>query len=343
MGRLKIILIMLLIFLSFHSFPSSPDEILKKNIQAVGGNEKLSNISNLSLRASGLIFFASKDGKMKIVKGKTPVCLEVLIVDKESVRKNDIRGIKEVAEAEKLSNIFQAKLFSGIFTVSGFGRELQYNGTKNFGIKKFHELATKIGEAIVYLYVDEEDFLIKRAVISYLSPEKEKQEINYDFGSYFENEGVKTPSSWFVSRVGGRGILYEVEEIKFNEELPSQFFTDISINIGNVKISSGEVKGNLLDFYERQGRFFILTNWTEECFEKAGIGNGDNVNLRISEKDFEFYFYKDINEARKAGTFQKSNILSKTLESEFYTLFFTEPIELKESLQVLMPIELKKK
>jgi len=344
MRGLRIICFLLLSSaLSVLSFPSSIEEILNKNVQAVGGIKRLSSISNFSLKVGDFTFFVRKDGKMKVVKGKMQVCLEVLIVDDNNVRRNSIKGLNSVEGVERLTSIFQAKLISGIFTLSNFGKVLKYNGIKNFGIKKFYELETKIDGANVNLYIDQEDFLIKRGVISYLSPEKEKQEINYDFGPYFDYEGIKIPSSWFVSRVGARGILYEVEEIKLNEKIKENFFSETSLNIGDVMVSKGELKGNIIDFYERQGRTFIVTNWTAECFEKAGIGTGDTVNFRVLGKDFEFNFFKDIEEARKAGASQRGNILSKAPDSEFYILFIPGTFDLKENSQILLPIELRKK
>lgn len=344
MRDLKIIyLLILLLTLPVLTFPSSIEEILNRNIQSVGGIERLSRISNFSLKVGDSTLFVEKNGKMKVVKGKRPVCIEVLIVEGDKARTNSMRGLKEVEGIERLNRIFQAKLISGIFTLSNFGKELKYNGSKNLGIKKFYELETRIDGANIYLYIDREDFLIKRGVISYLSSGNERQEINYDFGSYFDYEEIKIPSSWFVSMVGARGTLYEVEEVKFNEKLPENFFTDVSLNIGNFSISKGELKGNIIDFYERQGRIFIVTNWTAECFEKAGIETGNSVIFRILNKDFELTFYRDTEEARKAGAMQRGNIVSKSPDSEFYILFIQGIIDLKENLQILLPIELKKK
>lgn len=341
MRRIFLVLSVISLFL-LPSFSSDLDEILKGNIQAVGGSERLSSISNLSIKVGDVTIFVRKDGKMKVIKGKRPACIEVLALEGAKISKNTIKGIEEVKGVERLFNIFQVKLFSGIFTLSGFGRELKYNGIKSFGMKKFHELSSTIDNANVYLYIDNEDFLIKRAILSFYT-ENEKQEINYDFGPYFENEGIKVPSSWFVSRVGARGNLYEIDEIKFNLELSELFFNDLSLNIGNVKISPRELRGNVIDFYERQGRLFLVSNWTADCFEKAGIGAGDTVILRILEKDFELSFYRNMDEARGANAFQRGNILIKTPDSEFYTLFISESTDLKENLQILQPIELKKK
>lgn len=342
MKRILLVLSVISLFL-LPSFSSDLNEILKKNIQTVGGSERLSSISNLSLKVGDVTIFVRKDGKMKVIKGKRPACTEVLALEGAKISKNTIKGIEEVKGVERLLNIFQAKLLSGIFSLSGFGRELKYNGIKSFGMKKFHELSSTIDNANIYFYLDDEDFLIKRAVLSFYTQENEKQEINYDFGPYFENEGIKVPSSWFVSRVGARGNLYEIDEIEFNLELSEHFFKDVSLNIGNVKISSGELRGNIIDFYERQGRLFLVSNWTAECFEKAGIGTGDTVILRILEKDFELSFYRNMDEAREANALQRGNILCKTPDSEFYTLFISESSDLKENLQILQPIELKKK
>lgn len=339
----KIFVLTVLFLFSLSAFPFTLDEILKKNMEAVGGREKLSAISNLSIKVGELTFYARRDGKVKIVKGKGAVCVEVIVLEGDKIRKNSIKGIEEVKGVERVLNIFQGRLFSGVFTTSGFGEGLKYNGMKSFGMKRFHELTSRVNDVDINLYIDRDDFLIKRAVLSFYDLEKEKQEINYDFGPYLEKDGIKFPSSWFVSKVGARGNLYEIEEVKFNLELPEKFFEDFSLNIGTVRVSEGELKGNVIDFYERQGRLFVVSNWTSECFEKAGIGNGDTVVVMISGKSFELSFYRNIDEARRAGTLQRGNILSKTQETEFYTLFISEFSDLRENLQILQTIELKKK
>jgi len=334
----------ILIFFSSGLFSSSPrEEIIMKNLQAVGGKERLEEIYNLSIKIGDNIFISNREGKMKVLKGKNPAWVEVLVVDGFRVRKNSIKGMEDISGIDRILSIFQSMLFSGVFSLRGFGEGLQYNGIKSFGIKKFHEFEAKVDEGRIHLYIDSDDFLLKRAVINFLSPRKEKVEVNYDFGQYTEYNGLKIPFSWFVSRVGSRGILYEIEELKFNEKIEEGFFENMSINIGNVMVSKGELKGNIIDFYERQGRTFIVTNWTAECFEKAGIGTGDTVNFRVLGKDFEFNFFKDIEEARKAGASQRGNILSKAPDSEFYILFIPGTFDLKEKLQILLPIELRKK
>lgn len=339
----KIFVLTLIYLFSLSVFPSDLEDVLERNTKAVGGKEKLSSISNISVKVGDVTIFASKEGKMKILKGKSPACVEVLVLDGEKIIKNSIRGSEEVKGIEKVLNIFQAKIFSGIFTASSFGRDVKYNGMKNFGMKKFHELSTTIDGTNINLYIDNDDFLMKRAVLTFYTPENEKQEINYDFGPYFENEGIKVPSSWFVSRVGARGNLYEIEEVRFNIDLPEQFFKDINLNIGNVQVSKGELKGNVIDFYERQGRLFIVSNWTKECFGNAGIETGEVVILKILGRDFELSFYQDMEDARRAGTLQRGNLISKTPDTEFYTIFISEPSSLRENLQILQPMELKKR
>ncbi len=345
MKNLKLIgfLLLVLVFLPLYLLPFTLEEILEKNIQAAGGKDRLSAIKNFSFRIGDFTYFMRGEGNMKIVRGKKPVCFEVVVVKGDEVRRNILSNLEDSKGLERVSYICQAKLFSGFFTLSSFGKSLKYNGVKSFGIKKFLELISNIEGANIHFYLDSEDFLLKRLVIDYLTPEKDKHEINYDFGPYGENEGVKIPSSWFISRVGARGVLQEMEEVKFNEELPENFFEDMSLNMGEVRILQGEMKGNIVDFYERMGRLIILTNWTRDCFEKSGIKSGEKLALKISEREFELYFYNSLDEARASGAFQKENFISKDPNSELFSVFLQQPGSLRDTIELLLSLEIKKK
>ncbi|MGQ9619033.1 MAG: hypothetical protein ACUVUG_08765 [Candidatus Aminicenantia bacterium] len=331
-----------LIFSAFWLFSTSVREILEKNVEAVGGAEKISAVRNYSFTIGDFSYYISKEGKMKILRGKKPAYLDVIVVDKNRVRRNAFNKILNLEGAEKISYICQAKLFSGLFTGVEFKEGLEYVGLKKFGIKEFHEMVGKIDEGKVHMYFDPQDFLLKRLVLDY-PQEKEKYSINYDFGPYIENDGLKLPSSWFVSKIGARGTLHEIENIKFNESLPEGFFEDLSLNIGDVKILKGELIGNILDFNERQGRLFLITNLTSECFERAELNEGGKFVLKILEKEIELSFYNSLEEARNAGAFQRESFLYKDPSSNFYAINILDPSNLKEILQIPMPIEIKGK
>ena len=136
-------LVILLIFslLLYSQNLINVEKILDKNIEAIGGKEKIESIKNYSFRLNSENYYISCDGIIKITKGEKSIIVETIIVNENSVKRNCFNKISEFKGFGKALYQCLAKLYSGIFTLSKFKGELIYQGLKKFGMEKLYCLS----------------------------------------------------------------------------------------------------------------------------------------------------------------------------------------------------------
>ncbi len=338
------IFLMCLVLSSFAQTEVTVNEIVKKNIQAAGGAEKLASLENFSFEAGPRTFYFSSAGQMKILtKMKKPIITEVILVDNNKVQRNCYNNISEFGRLQKATYQTLAKLRSGVFTLVRFKDELEYAGLKAFGPKKHHLLKTKVNELEVEFYLDSDAYTIERIVFKGYTPGGDKYEINHDYGVYQENEGFKIPSSWFGSRVGTRGQLIEISNVKFNQHLEKDFFSTLDVNVGEVKIEEGGLSGAAVNVMFRQGVLMIGTNWTSKCVKNAGFKTNDKLILSAGGKKIDIEFYESQPPRNALGPGAKIMVPNRRDENYLVYLWSEEFKDLAETLSPLSPIQVKKK
>ena len=317
------------------------DDIVAKNIQASGGKDKLSKIKNYAFTAMGQRFFLSADGKMKIISGKAPAVSEIILVNKEKVVRNCFNNITEYPLLLKASYEVMAKLRSGFFTLINFKESLAYEGLKKFGARQYHVLKVNQDPLETKFFIDPDTYTLKRLVLKGLHPERVHYEVNHDFGPYQQFDSILLPSSWFLSQVGTRGKHYEISDVKFNLDLPPDFFSSLELNIGQVDIKPGLIKGNIVDFrLARNNRLTIETNITLDCLEQANIPHRSLLILKIADTQLEVKVFPDRppREELKPGViFMMPHIENKNLIVYILSSGYDH---LAETLQPLLPLEL---
>ena len=271
-------------------------DVIEKNIQAAGGRESLSLIRNISFKIGGMSFTALSTGEVKMTAGKGPVITEVTLVKGDSVRRNSFRAVSELSGIPKAMNLVLAKLYSGVFTLIKFEKELTFQGLKSYGPEKFYVLTAESEPLNVDFFLRTDDFHLKRLLFRGATPEGEEYAVNYDFGPFEDAEGLKVPLTWFSSQVGTRGTLAEVSEFKINQPLNEDSLIKLEVNIGTTEAVSGRLKGNVLDFGGSPAGFSITTNWTRSDVEKAGFRSGDKLELSGEGFAEELVFYASTNE-----------------------------------------------
>lgn len=277
--------------------PSLKD-IFSKNIEAAGGKVKLAQIKTLSFRTGGMQNFVSSAGELKVTSGREPVVTEAILVARGKVVRNSFGVLSEITGPQATVYQTMAKLYAGLFSLAKFEGQLQLAGVKSFGPEKLYHLTFKGpgGPVAVHFYLKTDDFLLKRLVFSGQTPDGDLYEVNYDFAPFEDVEGLKLPLSWFASQVGTRGSLTEVSEVKANVALDKGFFTQAETNIGWTEASPGQMEGNVLDWNASPFGLTIVTNWTREDIDSAGLRTGDKLVLRIGEDDYQLSFYAQSSE-----------------------------------------------
>lgn len=310
--------------------------ILAENIDAVGGQLNLEKIQNYSFTQGGQTVYLSAEGVMKVTSGKHPIITEVTLSSAQGTRRNCFNQITEYEGFEKSISQSLAKIESALFSLSNYKGQLTYLGLKQFGPKSLHMLTAMEDDLNVEFYIDSEDHLLKRLVFSGYSEDGGLFESNYDFVSFQEVEGIKIPESWFVSQVGTRGSLQNVENVKFNLELPPEFFESDAVNVGEVEIGEGSLNGRIVDFnMDRGNRLTISTNWTETCIEQAGFQNEDKLNLDVAGREIDLVFYAQSppREAYSSG----ANFMMPNPRIGNYVIYILSP-ELSDMLEELEPL-----
>ncbi|MFQ6108736.1 MAG: hypothetical protein ACE5L7_04200, partial [Candidatus Aminicenantales bacterium] len=320
----------------------SVKEIVAKNIQAAGGKEKLAETRYLTFKAGTRTYTISSDGDMKITEGKDPVVTEVILVDEEKARRNCFNTLSEYKGMERLNYIVLAKLFSGLFTLSPFESRLHLQGLRSFGPKNHYLLTSRVNGFELDFYLDTEGFHLQRLVMKGYDPEGNKYEVSYDFGPYQDVDGIKIPSSWFFSRVGARGQLIQISDVKRNPPLPEDFFSSLELNVGEVKISDKALKGNIVEFSFQRGMLLIGTNWTRDCIQKAGFQSRDKLLFKVTDRELEIDFYDTSPPRGAIGPGAKFMMRSRRGENYLIYLWSEGFKDLTESLEPLMPIQVRK-
>ena len=260
----------------------SVEEILKKNLEASGGQEKLGQVKNLSFRTGGMRQIVTAAGELKILTGRDPVVTEIICVRGEKVDRCSLSGISEVTGPQKTVYQTLAKIYAGAFSLLKFSGQLKFEGLKSYGPEKLYHLTTKATEGPIsaHFFLRADDCSLKRLVFQGRTVEGDTYEVNYDFAPFEEAEGLRVPLSWFASQVGTRGNLSEVTEVKVNPPLTTDFFSDMDLNMGAVKAGPGSLDGNILGVDSFRDGFFMTTNWTKKDVEQAGFKSGEELTLR---------------------------------------------------------------
>jgi hypothetical protein len=324
----------------------SVSDILKRNVAAAGGEERLASLRNLSLTAGGNVFYVTPAGTMKVVvQGLPPAVIEVILVDRDLILRNRLNEMVETPDVEKARFALYAKLFGGCFTLRNFASALRFEGTRRFGPESFYRLSAALPPMTAEFDLDTAGCLLRQVALRGTNPDGSRYEEFFDMGPYRDFQGVKMPSSWFRSLVGGRGNLSEVSDVSFDVPLDRDFFTTTAVNAGEVKVAAGVLEGNILNLLDQGGSFVVVTNWTPGQAEKAGLTSGAGLTLRIGDLEREAVFFARANEADSANAWQSgARIMTfdpqrgNVLWIEFFMPSPEETAAIKEKIKGLGPV-----
>ncbi|MDH7513035.1 MAG: hypothetical protein QHH14_08825 [Clostridiales bacterium] len=326
----------------------SVGEILKKNIEASGGGQKLGQVQNFSFRTGSTRAVVLASGELKLTSGKEPVVTEVILVKGDQVQRNSYNTITEITDPQKTVYQTLARLYAGLFSLKNFEDKLKLEGIKTYGVEKLYHLTlTKTGAVEVDFFLRTDDFTLKRLVFQGLTPEGEKYEVNYDFAPFEETKGVRIPLSWFSSQVGARGSLAEAAEVAINQPLTEDFFSRLEVNIGTAEVAAGVLQGNVIDSRSSPFGLTIITNWTLTDVGKAGLKTGDRLTFLVNGIESELIFYASAQEMPDQNELAKGARLMTIPPrgGETYVIQFVgvDTKDIAARLKPLAAIELRKK
>jgi len=336
------------------SVPASAGEdlslkaMLQKNIEAAGGSEKLSQVQNLSFRTGNTRFVVAAGGELKLSTGKDPVVTEVILVKDGRVQRNSYNTVSEISGPEKTVYLTLARLYAGLFSLWKFDGQLELEGLAAFGPEKLYHLTlAKPGAVKVDFFLRPDDFRLKRLVFQGKTSDGDIYEVNTDFGPFEAVEGFNMPLSWFSSQVGTRGNLAEVTEVKLNQPLSGDFFSEFKVNVGTTEAGPGQLKGNVLDFNSSPYGLSVSTNWRKNDIEKAGLRTGDKLSFLLEGVESEVAFYATPGEIPNQNELAQGARLMMPMPrgGDTYVIQFiaVDTAQIASKLKPLMPIEIRKK
>jgi len=336
------------------SVPASAGEdlslkaMLQKNIEAAGGSEKLSQVQNLSFKTGNTRFVVAAGGELKLSTGKDPVVTEVILVKDGRVQRNSYNTVSEISGPEKTVYLTLARLYAGLFSLWKFDGQLELEGLAAFGPEKLYHLTlAKPGAVKVDFFLRPDDFRLKRLVFQGKTSDGDIYEVNTDFGPFEAVEGFNMPLSWFSSQVGTRGNLAEVTEVKLNQPLSGDFFSELKVNVGTTEAGPGQLKGNVLDFNSSPYGLSVSTNWRKNDIEKAGLRTGDKLSFLLEGVESEVAFYATPGEIPNQNELAQGARLMMPMPrgGDTYVIQFiaVDTAQIASKLKPLMPIEIRKK
>jgi hypothetical protein len=285
--------------------PGSVPEIVRRNVAAAGGEERLAAVRNLSFRSGENLYYLGADGAMKVViQGLPPAVIAVILADRDGVRENQFGERIDPPAADRARYTLYAKLFGGCFTLRNLASALRFEGIRRFGAETFYRLSADIPPLTVEFDLDTTEGLLRQIALRGTNPDGSRSEEFFDLGPYRDYQGVRMPSSWFQSQVGGRGDLHEISEVGFNVPLDEDFFKTDAVNIGSVAVSPGSLSGCVLNFLDQGGSFVLVTNWTPAQAEQAGLKSGGKLALKVEDLESEAVYYARSSEIESADAYR---------------------------------------
>ncbi len=349
-----VISILFLFFLLNGQTTLQLEEIVKKNIEAVGGEARLQEAKNFSFKAGSSRYFVLPGGTMKVLTGRMdPVVIMATLITQESVKQNALHDVRMVQGQEKARLQCLARLAGGLFSLAPFKDGLSYQGIRQFGPERYHLIATRTHGLDITFSVDAATFLIKRMTLKTYSPEEGHFEFSYEFGPPAEVMGFQIPSLIFSAPVGAQTSVnpepQAISEVRFNSDLDERFFREIDINMGEVVIAPGRLKGNVLDVQvinPLRPPFVVVTNWQRRHVDEAGFRTGDTVVLEAGglESELLLRLPDDVTQPDASASVMTMDPLRGNL---FYLYFNLKDAEeaarLRSLLSALLPIQVRKK
>ncbi len=279
------------------------DELVARNMEAAGGKAAVDSIQSYTFRLGPQHNHALHDGRLKITTGSPPAITGAILIDRIAVKRNILNSKTESEGIEKATYQTMARLYGGLFTLSGFADVLKSEGMRRFGPKNFHVVSASLGDLAVEFNLDADDFTIKRMALTGYDPVNGKLEVNYDFGPYQAFDGIRIPGSWFRSQVGIRGETNSVSDVKLNPPFNEADFASLQINVGTVKFEEGVLYGNIMEVGAYEKMMNITTNWLlrsytqgprkhPQCCWQPGWFLGSSYSQNCQSMTFDYRYQK---------------------------------------------------
>jgi hypothetical protein len=161
----------------------SAAEVVKRNLDAAGGQAAIDRIQSLSYASGVGLYTASADGRMKARFGfDLPAVFQTVLVGPSGVRRNSLGRIEEVRGLERERWRALARLAGGAFTLRNFAGPWASTGVRTYGPRRYYVLTSSSDGTGLTFNIDAEDFLVKRLVLKGSDGGGEEWELSIELG-----------------------------------------------------------------------------------------------------------------------------------------------------------------
>ncbi len=304
----KIAFIVLLAAISLYSASAQGDdcrtarEVIKKNLEAVGGVEHIRAVESLVLKgASGSALLPpSEEVTLYLLKPdrlKQVGDFRVVLCDGQRFLYND--GSEESAmtggtlEGMRYRLGFYHNAFS-LLKWEAYFDTAELTGVKEYGLSRHYELRFPgaENERDLMVYVDAETMLLDRLVYLKSQEGAGLLKVVNQLRDWEEHGGLMVPTRIVFDTIGWETSPshFVISEFLVNEPVDPAIFESASIDFGTVTVGQGRVEGEI--YGEMDGT--LLTNVQIEDLAEAGIEQLDWVTFRMGEVEMKMRFLSNI-------------------------------------------------
>jgi len=277
-------------------------EVIEKNLEAVGGAEKIRAVESLVLRgASGsallppsekvALYLLKPDRLKQVGDFRVVLCDGTRCIYNDGTEETEMTG--GTLEGMRYRVGFYHNAFSLLNWEAHFD-EAVLAGVKDYGLARQYELRFPGAEEgrDLTVFVDAETMLIDRLVYLKTQEGAGLLKVVNQLRDWEEHGGLKVPMRIVFDTIGWEAspTHFVIDEFLVNEPVNPTIFESASIDFGEVLVNPGLVEGGIHG--EMDGT--LLTNVRMEDLAEAGIEQLDYVTFRMGEVEMKMRFLENI-------------------------------------------------
>lgn len=317
-GKLKLLtpwVLLLMVLGGFQTLPGeqlTKDEVIRKNIEATGGIQKIKALGGISYEIALPPPFKDvnkvllKDGKLiKVLTGSLPLVEKIVLFDGKEFKTKGFGVKPTLREIDKCELKCFAALAGGGFSLANLKDKLTLKGVKRYGPEKNYVMESQVQGHQLRIFVDAKSFLLRRMEIQNQADKIDQYKMIYEFGEPKEVAGLQIPLSFFKTDVGaGAGNSPEIDatlrNFKTGIKFGKDFTSNMDLNFGNTSVKKYKIGGNLISFvyFEQAKQSAIYTNLTTETLKKSQFKTGNEIVVEMGGKKYPCFFTTNQNEMK---------------------------------------------
>lgn len=227
----KISFVLSALFISTMTFAQTAQEVVANYVKAVGGNDAIAQIKDLSMSMTGevqgqsLEILLQKKPSNKFIQTVSVAGMGEVsktVCDGTKAQIGGMQGSQDITEADKVKALSMQGLIVPEASYAAMGAKLTYIGKEKVGDADAHKIEVTVGEIKMTEFYDVTSGLKIRQIISAETP-MGKQDVTTDFADYKAVSGVMIPHK-MNQDLGMMQLALTATKIEANTNLADALF-----------------------------------------------------------------------------------------------------------------------